>query len=209
MAQTHTFSADGNKTFKVPEGAAFSVFAVGDFGSGTLSVQASTSAAKAQAALTTSLTGDDNDLVITRIIAGEAGNAVTVEFADPSANDAALSVAVTPAAIVVNLATDSEGTITSTAAEVAAALAADPVFAQHFTVANADSNDGSGVVTALAETNLTGGTEGTFATLAGGYTGTGTANFAREYRNVGGTDAINLNLASSTSPDIDVVVQRL
>ncbi|WP_229402363.1 M14 family metallopeptidase [Micromonospora okii] len=52
----------------------------------------------------------------------EGGNEISVELADPGAADRALEVAVTGRAIRVSLATDAAGAVTSTAAQVVAAL---------------------------------------------------------------------------------------
>ncbi|KXK59215.1 zinc carboxypeptidase [Micromonospora rosaria] len=52
----------------------------------------------------------------------EGGNDITVELANPGAADQALAVTVTDKAIKVSLATDGSGAVTSTAAQVAAAL---------------------------------------------------------------------------------------
>ena len=56
----------------------------------------------------------------------EGGDLVTSEFKNPGANNAPLSVAVTGNDIVVNLATDGTGAVTSTAAQVVAAINASP-----------------------------------------------------------------------------------
>ncbi|MCM0678296.1 M14 family metallopeptidase [Micromonospora phytophila] len=52
----------------------------------------------------------------------EGGNDISVEIADPGAANAALSVTVTGKAVRVSLATDGSGAVTSTAAQVVAAL---------------------------------------------------------------------------------------
>lgn len=109
------------------------------------------------AALSTNLTGNNNDLDFTAVAAGAGGNDITVAYVDPAANDAALGVVVTDTAIVVNLATDSGGLITSTAADVDAAIDALPAAAALVTPANKAANDGTGVVTAMAATALAGG----------------------------------------------------
>lgn len=109
------------------------------------------------AALTTALAGNNNDLTYTAVAAGADGNDITIAYVDPGANDAELGVVVTGTAIVVNLATDENGAITSTAAEVDAANDGEVAAAALVTPANAGGNDGSGVVTALAATPLTGG----------------------------------------------------
>lgn len=113
------------------------------------------------ATLTTALAGDDNDLVFTAKapLSGAAGNAITVAYIDPSANDAELEIVVTGTDIVVNLATGVAGAITSTAADILAAIEADEDADALVSVANAAANDGSGVVIALAETALAGGSD--------------------------------------------------
>jgi hypothetical protein len=104
--------------------------------------------------LVTSLTGTNNDLAI--IARDPAVTDVTVALVDPSDTNQSLSVEVTDHDIVVNLATDGAGAITSTAAQVAAAIAAHAAAKELVVVANASGNDGTGVVTALAETGLAG-----------------------------------------------------
>lgn len=116
----------------------------------------------AQATLSRNPTGDDNALTFTAVAYGVGGNSITIEYVDPSANDAELSVDVTDTDIVVNLATDSGGTITSTAAEVLAAIEASAPAAALVTVEidtadTGSADDGSGVVTALAAAPMTGG----------------------------------------------------
>ena len=110
-----------------------------------------------KATLTTALTGTNNDLKYTAREAGVGGNSITVRYVDPAGNNAALSVTVAGTAITVNLATNGSGTITSTAAQVAAAIAAKQQASVLVDVENAAGNDGTGVVTALAATPLTGG----------------------------------------------------
>lgn len=110
------------------------------------------------ASLTTALAGANNDLKFTAKTAGTGGNAITVAYIDPSANDAVLAISVVGSAITVNLATSSEGAITSTAADILAAIEADEEASALVTVTNAGSDTGAGVVTALAAASLTGGT---------------------------------------------------
>lgn len=88
---------------------------------------------------------------------GVLGNAITVRYVDPSANNATLSVSVTGTAITVNLATGAGGAITSTAAQVAAAIAASTPANALVAVANAAGSTGAGVVAAVAATALSGG----------------------------------------------------
>lgn len=110
-----------------------------------------------KATLTTSLTGANNDIVFTAKDFGAAGNDITIAYVDPAANSQSLGVVVTGTDIVVNLATDGAGAITSTADLIKTAIAAEQDADDLVDVADASGNDGSGVVTAMAETNLAGG----------------------------------------------------
>jgi hypothetical protein len=115
----------------------------------------------AAAVLSTALAGANNDLDITAVTAGRDGNSITVAYVDPGTPSAALGVVVTGTAIVVNLATDGSSVITSTAAEVDAAIDGEAAAAALVTPANKAANDGTGVVTAMAATALTGGVSAT------------------------------------------------
>lgn len=115
-----------------------------------------------QATLSRNPAGDDNALTFTAVAYGTGGNSITIEYLDPSANDAALSIDVVGNAITVNLATGGAGAITSTAAAVLAAIEASGPAAALVTVAidtgdTGIADDGSGVVTALASAPMTGG----------------------------------------------------
>jgi len=115
------------------------------------------------ASLTTDLTGDDNDLVFTANARGSGGNAITVEYVDPADTDQSLDVSVTDLAIVVSLATDSGGIITTVADDISAAIGLDTEANALVSVEDAASNDGSGLVTAMDETNLSGGSDAHYA----------------------------------------------
>ncbi|SCL72180.1 M14 family metallopeptidase [Micromonospora peucetia] len=85
----------------------------------------------------------------------EGGNDISVELADPGTANAPLSVAVTGRAVRVTLGTDAAGTVTSTAAQVVAALNADAG-----TLLRAYAyrgSPGTGVVAPAARTPLTDG----------------------------------------------------
>lgn len=85
-----------------------------------------------------------------------ASNSVTLTYA-VAGNNTALSVGVTGNAITVNLATNASGAPVSTAAEIITALRQSaPVQALGVGVTRAPSQNGSGVPTALATTNLAG-----------------------------------------------------
>lgn len=122
----------------------------------------------ATGALTTALTGTNNDLTYTAKRGG-ATPGITVQYVVSGASTP-LSVVTTGKAIVVNVATDGSSAATSTAAQVAAAVAANFTAGALVTVANAPGNDGTGVVTAMAASPLTGGSDGVMATGPSGYT---------------------------------------
>ncbi len=110
------------------------------------------------ATLTTTF-GTDNDLTFTAVNYGGEGQDITVQYLDPGAPSQALSVSVTGDAVSVSLATDAGGTITSTAADIMAALNAD-VSASALIGTTLASATGGGVVPAMAATNLAGVTAG-------------------------------------------------
>lgn len=111
------------------------------------------------ASLTTALAGANNDLVFKAKDHGVGGNAITVRYV-VAGNNTPLTVAVAGNAITVNVATDAGGVVTSTAALVRAAVKASvPAMALLGSVEFAAANDGSGLVVALAATNLAGGAE--------------------------------------------------
>jgi len=111
------------------------------------------------ASLTTALAGDDNDLVFTAKVSGAAGNDIAIAYVDPADNDKELAVTVAGKAITVSLATGPAGAITSTAAEIQAAIEDTPAASALVSVADADGNDGTGVVAAMALTPLANGAD--------------------------------------------------
>jgi flagellar hook protein FlgE len=113
-----------------------------------------------QAALTTAF-GADNDLTFTAVNYGGEGQDITVEYLDPGAANQPLSISLTGDAVTVNLATDAGGAITSTAAQIMAALNADVSVSALMTTSLASAT-GGGVVPAMAATNLAGVTEGAY-----------------------------------------------
>jgi hypothetical protein len=105
------------------------------------------------AVLTTALAGSNNDLTFTaRTPITQTVRVVYVV----SGNNTPLSVAVAGGDITVNVATNGGGAATSTASLVMAALQASAAAAALTDVNLASGNDGSGVVTAMAITALTG-----------------------------------------------------
>lgn len=114
-----------------------------------------TSVTPPKASLTTALAGTNNDLVFTAKVGGPSGNSIRIEYI-VAAGTVPLTISVAGFDITVNVATTS-GTPTSTAALVKAALEANPDVNRLITIANAASNDGTGVVAALSITALAGG----------------------------------------------------
>lgn len=116
-----------------------------------------------QATLNINPAGNDNAINVTAVRYGSFGNKITVEYLNPNANDATLSVSIAKNRdISVSLATNSGGSITSTAAQIIAALSADQqisrlVTATVDTTDSGTADDGSGVVTAFARTSLSTG----------------------------------------------------
>ena len=112
---------------------------------------------EAKATLSTNLAGNDNDLTFTAKLKGHFGNTIKVAYVDPDAANAKLAVTVSGTTITVSLATAANKAITSTAANVKAAIEAVPAAAALVTVANVASNSGEGVVAAMAATALANG----------------------------------------------------
>lgn len=113
------------------------------------------------AALTTNLTGENNDLVFTAKTGNGLigpGNDVSIEYINPGALQAACAVSVEGKAISVILKHDGTN-ITATASEVKAAIEASDDAKALVTVAFSGEETGVGTVTAMAETYLTGGKE--------------------------------------------------
>ena len=107
-------------------------------------------------------TGNDNGLTFTAKQYGAAGNNISIRYVDPGAASQALAVSVAGTAITVSLATNSGSSITSTAAQVKAAIEAVQAAANLVTIAvmtsdSGSADDGSGVVTAMAAASLASG----------------------------------------------------
>lgn len=117
-----------------------------------------TGGANSYAALTTALSGSNNDLTYAAKSRGSASNSVRVRYV-VAGNSTALSVSVSSNDITVNVATDSGGAATSTAAQVRDAVNASAPASALVTASNATGNDGTGVVAALSFTALSGGAE--------------------------------------------------
>ena len=115
----------------------------------------------AAASLTTDLEVANAELVFTAKNKGEAGNNITVTYVAPDEAEAELAVTVSGTDIIVNLATDVDKAVTTTAAEVATAVGTHAVAKLLVTVANKELNNGEGVVKAMAKASLKNGVDGT------------------------------------------------
>lgn len=108
----------------------------------------------------------DTDITALYTVGG-SGTAITLTRTVAAANDGTLNISldngtctgVTTAATSANTTAGVAGAISSTAAQVLAALQASAPAAALVTAALAAGNDGTGVVTALTATNLTGGVD--------------------------------------------------
>lgn len=111
------------------------------------------------ASLDTGVVGSNNAITWTSRKGATAGNDLGVELLN-TGKEKSLSVDVDGDVISVTLATNGTGAgeITSTAAQVIAAVAEHDVASQLVQATNTGASSGAGVVTALAKTNLAGGT---------------------------------------------------
>jgi|SRR3990167_2966020 len=104
---------------------------------------------------TITIAGDNNNLTLTsKVRHSTIAGAVSLTLVDPGANDQAIAVSVSGRDITVDLATGPAGAITSTAADVVAAIEAD-TDADALITAVAEGT-GLGLVTAKTITRLTG-----------------------------------------------------
>lgn len=183
------------REFIVSDGATVST-AVADVSkniAGLLTMSDGAPVSAVRAALAVNPAGDDNSLTFTARAYGAEGDRITIEYVDPAANDAELAVSVSGNTVVVSLATGVAGAITSTAAEVLAAIEASIPATRLVSVAldAADSggaDDGSGIVTAMTAAPLADGAgTGIGVALPGGICIDTTDGV--EYRNTGTTAA--------------------
>ena len=136
-----------NRTYTVAGTYTIEVYGFqGDIGDFTLKVQPTSGSAAVSAAAAVVLT--------TKEWGHLGGDEVTAEFKNPGANNAPLSVAVTGKDIVVNLATGDTGALTSTAAQVVAAINASPAASALVSATTYRNNVGAGVVPVRAKVNL-------------------------------------------------------
>lgn len=167
------------------------------------------------AASSTTLTGyGNNSLTFTSAAGGPAGDALSVALQNTGANSA-LGYSINGNAITVNLATDANGNVTSTAAQVAAYLNGQSGFTALAAVA--DAGGGTGIVAPTAATNLAdGGTTALqFTAVTPGASGdnlsvqfTHSADNAALGYTVSGNN-ITVNLATDASGNITSTAQNI
>jgi phage tail sheath protein FI len=118
---------------------------------------APSAAAGIEASTTIDFAAVNSGAVFTAAAAGSDGNQIRVRYVDPADVSQVLAVTVVGNDITVSLATDIEGELVSTAAEVIAAVNAE-VSASALVIASlVDGETGAGVVGSIAYTNLAGG----------------------------------------------------
>lgn len=112
------------------------------------------------AALDTGVVGSNNAITWTARAAGAAGNSITVTLVDPGGTTAALSVDVANNGldIIVSLGRAASALV-STAQNVIDAIQANGAANALVSVANKSTSTGSGIVAAVAKTNLAGGSD--------------------------------------------------
>lgn len=125
--------------------------------------------AAVKASLVTGKVADNNAILWSAKVGGKAGNSLSVEILN-TGKGKALSVDVDGDKISVIAATNEVGAgeITSTAAQVIAAIEEDNTASQLVTVANSGASSGAGVVAAVSKTSLAGGSESTGGAAAVG-----------------------------------------
>ncbi len=111
------------------------------------------------ATLATGVVGSNNAITWTSRLPGDDGEEITITIVDPAGNNVSLSVDVDGRDIVVTGATDGASVLTSTAAQVIAAVQEHDTASQLVDVANTGASSGAGVVAAVAETALASGVD--------------------------------------------------
>lgn len=148
----------------------------------------------------------NNALTFTSKKAGSLGNDISIALVDPAANSAALDVTVDGDAIVVSLATDADGDVTTTAAQLEAAIEGDVDANALVGVANTGASTGAGVVATLAATALAGGVDEPFP-LDTPVLIAGSVDEAAGQAGAGGTLKSSLEAIGDQSTPIVVVVR--
>lgn len=160
-----------------------------------------TDAAPAAAALTTALSGADNDLTFTARAGGQWGNDIQIAYVDPGGVAASPSVVVAGFLITVNLGRAASA-INTTAQRVITLIRSSADARALVDVELAVGSDGSGLVTAMAATPLTGGIFGVEQpTLVNG-------DAVNGHYFTGNDGRIILEVVATTTSDQTVTIRR-
>jgi len=130
--------------------------------SGVIGIVGTAPDAETGTAASLSIGAGNSGLVVTANSVGASGDSISVALVDPGASDQLLAVSVTGKAISVSLATDGTGAITSTAADVKAAMDGDTDAAALVSVAYPTGGTGSSAVAAAVAAPLAGGVDEPF-----------------------------------------------
>jgi hypothetical protein len=119
------------------------------------------------ASLTINPTGGNNSMLYRARAAyyGPTGANIRVQYRDPGGASQPLTITVNTLDIIVDLATNTAGAITSTAAQIKTAIEGDVDANALVQITHNSPDDGTGVVTAMALTNLILGNTGSKGTL--------------------------------------------
>lgn len=101
-------------------------------------------------------------VTFTAATAGSTGNQVRIRYIDPAAVSQALAITVAGLDITVSLETDAVGDIVSTAGDIITAVNADPAASPLVSAALPATQTGTGTVSAIGYTRLTGGKDEPF-----------------------------------------------
>ncbi len=121
---------------------------------------AAVSGSGTQAALTTAFATPDANVILKAKTPGTGGNAITIEFADDGPSTP-FSISVVGTAITFHLVTDGGGVITLSGQGIIDGIPSSPEALALIGGTLAPGNDGTGVVSAMAPTNLSGGSGST------------------------------------------------
>lgn len=102
----------------------------------------------------TNLPGQDDDLVYTARNPGNAGHNISIEYKDPQAANQVLQIEVDKLALLVRLATDSQGAIVTTAKQIADAVSRSEMARALVLVELAGGNSGQGIVQSMSPMTL-------------------------------------------------------
>ena len=109
------------------------------------------------ATLTIGTASANTGITFTAVNAGTEGNNIRVRYRDPGTSSATLAVTVDGKDVTIDLATDADGNVSSTAQEIVTELDGNTDTQDLVTAALAEGNDGSGVVRTREFRSLTGG----------------------------------------------------